>query len=483
MTRRWLLNSFAVIVLIIVSLEVVAGVAVHRYYYEIARQSLAARADIVSAALQQSARDQNLPDFSVELRNYVSSFPARSYMELMIIDANENIVMTSSGFTPEDTYLPDYFEALRRGERTAYWVGEISPGGRVMALTMLNPLAGTGAELENYISAIRLVTSLERIDRQIVTIIIGFVLLGVGVLILILFSSSYFLSSIVGPVGQIGETARRIAHGDFDARLTARNDDEIGELCGIINHMAEELGASERLKNDFISSVSHELRTPLTAIQGWAETIRDGSTDPETLGRGMGIIVSETVRLSEMVEELLDFSNMQSGRLKLVRAPIDALAELSGVVLMYTRRAEREGVLLSFEDSGAEVLVNGDRNRLRQAFINVIDNAIKYSDTTDRVTVTAKHDKETLTIQVADTGIGILSEDLERVKLKFFKADSTRRGSGIGLAVADEIIKRHGGTLDIDSIYGEGTTVTITLPICSPDELTQIDDAGNTPNA
>ena len=376
-----------------------------------------------------------------------------------------------------DTSVPEYYQAIADGQKTISTVMDIAPGGHVMVYTVLAPLSNVSPELESSVSALRLITSLSRIDRQIAAIIAAMVILGVGVLILILFSSSYFISSIVNPVGQIGETARRIAQGDFAARLQKRNDDEIGELCDIINHMAFELDAAERLKNDFISSVSHELRTPLTAIQGWAETIlSDGGHDSKMLERGMGVIIGETGRLSSMVEELLDFSRMQSGRLKLIRTPIDALAELAEAVLMYTQRAEREGIELTFDDDGVSVPVYGDKNRLRQVFINIIDNAIKYSDRGGKVTITTEHDSKQLIIRVADTGIGIRAEDLPQVKTKFFKADSTRRGSGIGLAVADEIITRHDGTLEMDSVYGEGSTVTIILPVRSKaDDLAQID--------
>ncbi len=314
-------------------------------------------------------------------------------------------------------------------------------------------------------SAVRLVVTLSGVDNQIRLLVTGMVLLGLAVLALVLFSSSYFISSIVNPVGQVGETARKIAQGDFSARLSKNTDDEIGELCEIINYMAEELATSEKLKNDFISSVSHELRTPLTAIQGWAETVlTTGGEDRELLEKGMGVVISETGRLSSMVEELLDFSRMQSGRLRLVMTKIDALAELYEACLMYAERARRDGIRLLYDDSDAAV-VYGDRNKLRQVFVNVLDNAIKYSDAGGEVIIDTDVTPQALTVRVKDKGIGIREEDLPKIKQKFYKADSTRRGSGIGLAVADEIVTRHGGSFDIESVYGEGTTVTLTLPI------------------
>lgn len=280
-------------------------------------------------------------------------------------------------------------------------------------------------------------------------------------------------------MSEIAETARRIAQGDFKARLEKKNDDEIGELSDVINYMAEELANSEKLKNDFISSVSHELRTPLTAIRGWGETmLMDENIDHATLETGMGVIMRETERLSDMVEELLDFSRMQSGRMKLVKSKMDVLAELSEAVIMYTERAKREGMLLIYDEPDLFVPVFGDRGKLRQVFINVIDNALKYSDPGDTTTVSARVEGNNIIIEVEDTGCGISAADLPKIKTKFYKANLTRRGSGIGLAVADEIIQMHGGRLDVSSVEGEGTTVTITLPIMERgDDSTQISEA------
>ena len=227
--------------------------------------------------------------------------------------------------------------------------------------------------------------------------------------------------------------------------------------------MAGELGTAEQMKNDFISSVSHELRTPLTAIKGWAETLQEGA-DPETAAKGMNVIIRESERLSGLVEELLDFSRLQNNRMRLMVSRLDILAELDEAVYMFTDRARTEEKRLNYEETDTLPPVYGDVDRLRQVFVNIIDNALKYTDTGGTITVSSREEGGWVRVTVADNGCGIPAEHLPNVKKKFYKANQLVRGSGIGLAVADEILRLHGGTLDIDSQEGVGTTVTISLP-------------------
>ncbi|MBR3952520.1 MAG: HAMP domain-containing histidine kinase [Oscillospiraceae bacterium] len=462
-TKRWLSNSLGVILVILIALEFVIAFSIKDYYYGSIERIVYSQAETVSGLLSKHASEET-GGYEAYFRGIVTSFEHRDIMELMVLNSRGEVTLTSSGFLPEKDYLTnDCYEVSSSVDKRAEYTGELN-GENVISVTVI-PEGNTA----NF-AAFRLVTSLENADRQIFFIIAVTGLICIAIVFFVVVSGSYFINSIVIPVGQIGDAAKKIAEGDFHTRLEKKTDDEIGELCDTINYMADELGATERMKNDFISSVSHELRTPLTAIKGWAEMLEDSSKDESidnaTLSRGMGVIIGETERLSVMVEELLDFSRLQSGRMVLQPMKLDIIAELSEAVLTFEQRAIREKKALIYEEIDDIIPVLGDKNRLRQVFVNIIDNAIKYSDEGGRVTITASRTENGFVdIAVADTGIGIPADQLEKVKTKFFKGNATRRGSGIGLAVADEIIRMHGGEILLDSIEGEGTTVTIRLPI------------------
>jgi signal transduction histidine kinase len=249
--------------------------------------------------------------------------------------------------------------------------------------------------------------------------------------------------------------------------------------------MATEIAAADKMKNDFISTISHELRTPLTSIKGWGETLTLGNqdnVDPLTQ-RGLKVIVSEAGRLEGFVEELLDFSRLQSGRMKLRLAKTDILAELEETLFTFIERALREGYDVRTSIPEVPSVANADANRLKQVFMNILDNALKYSRPGSKIFVKAgfvkRESKDFVQIIIADQGCGISAEDLPHVKEKFYKANVSVRGSGIGLAVTNEIVSLHGGTLDIDSVEGKGTLVTILLPLEQAPNAEDVQNAQN----
>lgn len=458
-TKRWIVNNLGVIVLALIVIELVVIYAIQSYYYSSAKQYLISKINAVTSVLSIHSQDSSA-NFSAEVRNMLETFNEKDKIELMAINSKGRVVLTSSGFSPDGDYvMPDYEDAMELGEGS--YIGRLSSDGeKILAVSV--PLSSFSSEY----SSVRMVTSLTEIDNTIKGYIIFVTTVCSAIILIIVITGLYFAGSIVKPIRQISGITRKFAMGDFSVRIQSNTDDEIGELCSAINHMADELSSAEAMKNEFISSVSHELRTPLTAIKGWAETLMvDGGENPDTMKKGVGVIVNETERLQQMVEELLDFSRMQNGHFTLQNSNMDILAELGDAVLMYSDKARREQIKIIYDEPEMLPFVFGDKNRIRQVFINVIDNALKYSNSGDTVTIKAGVKDGKIRVSVKDTGCGIKETDLAKVKTKFYKANHTRRGSGIGLAVADEIIAMHGGKLEIYSAgEGKGTKVTITLP-------------------
>lgn len=461
-TKRWIRNVLSLVAVVVIVLEIIIGVFVHMYYHDAARNKAneLCRGFSLLATVSSS-------EFSSYARQYIENFEHKDKIEVQILDRDGNILITSNGFDPGKPQMPDYKSALESEEATANWVGTSEQGEAIMAQTTILGDYGGGSN-----GAIRWVISLEGVNKHIFDLIAICVIIGIGIILLTALSGMYFIKSIVRPVGEVSNIARKIAMGDFKSRLEVKDKDEIGELCDAINYMASELSQAEGVKNNFISSVSHELRTPLTAIRGWGETARMSlDSDKELVEKGLDVILSEANRLSGLVEELLDFSRMQSGRLSVNMRTIDIVSVLSEAVDMYVEVAKQQKVRMDFVCPKKAITVLGDPDRLKQVFINVIDNAIKYSNEGGHVLIDSHVEENCIHIKVIDTGVGIPEQDIDRVKEKFFKSNTTVRGSGIGLAVADEIIKQHNGLLFVESKEGVGTTVTVVLPLADPADI------------
>lgn len=462
LTKRWLFRSAVLTVAILLVICFVCGFFVRNYYYDTVYNKLRSYSSgIVTNYFNSYTTDA---EFAAGAVDFVSEFSEKSSAEVWVIDKSGKVIVSSSGFGISYPEMPDYYEALDSKDESLFtsWEGKIESGEKIMAVTSLIKDDNSAVR-----GAVRYITSLDAVDSQLITVycMIGFVFLIIALIVLI--SGFIFVSSIVKPIKEINETTKLIAGGNMDARIDHYlYKDEIGELCDSINNMAAEISTADRLKNDFISTVSHELRTPLTAIKGWGETILQVSdTDPALTQRGMNVIIDEATRLSGIVEELLDFSRIQNGALSLRIEKMDILAELDETVFAFKDRATREGVDLVYNAPDLPAPMDGDADRIKQVFVNILDNALKYTKQGGKINVTADVADDKIKITISDTGCGISAEDLPHVKEKFYKTNMTVHGSGIGLAVADEIVKLHKGTLDIDSVLGEGTTVTLGFDI------------------
>ena len=240
---------------------------------------------------------------------------------------------------------------------------------------------------------------------------------------------------------------------------------EIAQLSKTLNYMGCEVEKREKLKNEFISSISHELRTPLTSIKGWAVTLKYDCSDMETVALGLDIIEKESDRLTDMVEELLDFSKLINGVITLNVKENDVKSFIEYIANYMRPRADREKkrFIINIDKNVGKVYF--DENRIKQVLSNIIDNAFKFTGEHGEIILSVKRENGNLVFIVKDNGSGISIKDLPRVKDKFYKGKNSKSRNGIGLSICDEIVNLHNGSLEIESKENEGTEVVIKIPL------------------
>lgn len=458
-TRKGLINSLVSTTIVLIVIFMFCVIYIKGFFYNGVMHVVFSQIsvlDTMSEQLEYSSQEE----YKSQLIDLVHHFSESQKMELILLDNENKTVTTSSGF--EMLYQYNKAQNLKTGTDNTVSIGSLSS----QSVMQFNH------KIKNTDFKLVIMVLIDNINAEIKLLMVVLITIMVAILIFVVISNTYFTNSIVNTIWTISRTTNKIAKGDFKTRVIKRSNDEVGELCDAINNMAEELGENERMKNEFISSISHELRTPLTAIKGWAETLESSSNNEEIAQKGLNIIVSEADRLSAMVEELLDFSRFQRVGSTLNRENLDIIAIVADVVLMFGDKAKREGKVLNWSEFNQQVVISVDQSRIKQVLINVIDNALKYTETDGTINVSAflqkLEEQQYVVIKISDNGCGIKEEDLDKVKTKFFKANYTKRGSGIGLAVADEIVRFHGGKLNIESVENQGTSVEIMLPILEP---------------
>lgn len=459
--KNKLIRNFLIVILsTIIILDILLAIFVKKYYYDNTEVMLINQIDIASNFYDRYYSTTSLIS---NIYDNVDAFWNQSTAQVQIFDNKGNLIMDSIAANSNNkTYEPAVKEALKGV--TSRWIGNVSYCPyKVMAVT--KPLKANGT----IIGVIRFTTSLQDIDKGINSIISFFIIISIAVLIIGITLSLVMAKSIVNPILRLEDTAKKIAGGDLDQKTGFVSNDEIGQLASTIDYMAKELKERENMKNDFISSVSHELRTPLTAIKGWVITLKDDNTDKETLDIGFSIIEKETERLSAMVEELLDFSRLTGGNITLKRQNVSLNQFFKHINEYMKPRAHRENINFTIINEVDDLVVSIDVDRMKQVLINLLDNSFKFTEAGGEVNLIFSKEEETLIIKVIDSGCGIPANELPRVKEKFYKGSNAKSNAGIGLSIADEIINLHNGVFDIDSVYGEGTTVIIKLPITLED--------------
>ncbi len=454
--RGRLTANFMIVILVSVAvLELLLIYTVQQNCYGSLKGNLTNQIKISADMYSRYYSDTSLED---NILYNVDAFWNLSNARVEIVDREGKIVMDSTGTIPEEGQpMVDIGEALNDG--MGEWVGKLN-GQKVMAIAY--PLKSDG----QIVGALRFIASTEIIDRDIQNTAKVFVAIGLFVVIIVGLLGLFLVNTIIIPLKEVTAVAGRMAAGNFKVKSKKRRDDEIGKLSDTLNYMADEITKREKLKNDFITSVSHELRTPLTSILGWAITLQSEKLQrKEMLNDGLGIIAKETERLTGMVEELLDLSKFISNRIKLRYETVDTAELLDHIHKQLLPRAVREGI--SFAVTYPETLPNllTDANRLKQLFINIIDNALNFTEAGGFVGLDATFTENEIVFKIVDSGCGIPEDELPYVREKFYKGQGSQSKNGIGLSICTEIVALMKGRLEIYSEVGIGTTVIVSLPV------------------
>ncbi len=459
--KRWLLNTIGVTTVLGLVCVLAVTTLFAAYYQSTMEADMRYRArtttEFFSGYLNLSYNQ-----YYQSCITYAQTFEDKNDLELQFINADGKIVASSYGtWSGDSPTTPDIEKAINNRSIVPYLGKNPKTGERIMAVS--SPMIYSNGEV---IGVLRYVTSTSIMDRQVFQIAIYACLALLLVLAVALFSSNYYIHTILLPLGDIIDKAKKITGGSYGIQIQVNQDDEIGELAAAINEMSVQINQNEKMQSEFISSLSHELRTPLTAITGWSETLLSTENLSGDTRRGVKIIHGEAGRLTDMVLELLDFTKIQDGRMTLNIELTDIRAEFEDTIYMYGSRLSQEGFRLEYQDDDEDIPeIPCDPKRLRQVFLNILDNAAKHGFEGKKIDASITCRNDMVIVKIRDYGPGIPEDELPLVKKKFYKGSSKARGSGIGLAVCDEIIQLHGGRLMLENAEGGGTLVTVEIPV------------------
>ncbi|MBE9179800.1 HAMP domain-containing histidine kinase [Oculatella sp. LEGE 06141] len=418
-----------------------------------------------SAALTESIADEVEQEDLERIDLLVQRYGAAETMTLRIFDAQGVLLATSS---PQlDQQVVNWGEVV--GVRTAL-NGQVMQGKAKGVLSdddrlyIARPILRQGQVW----GVLRMSITLEQLQSQFASVIwtvLG--TLGLTILLCTLISN-WLARSLSKPIRTMQHFAIRLGSGHFGDRLTIHQSNELDQLAYELNRMSERLASLDQERRVFLANVSHELRTPISNVQVTVEALRRGAKDePELRDRFLQTVEDETRRLSRLIHDLLELGRLEAGATALEKQVLSLQPLLERAVrAMETRMQALE---ISAQLNVADLRVEGDPERLLQAFLNVLDNAIKHSKPNSQISISGQRDGKSIVVTVQDQGVGISPDKLSRIFEQFYTADPSRQGSGtgLGLAIAKRIVEAHQGSIAVSSTVNQGATFIIRLPLSS----------------
>jgi two-component system, OmpR family, heavy metal sensor histidine kinase CusS len=450
--RLTLWNTLALAVVLTCFAALVYGLFGHALYEQTDRGLQAALGRLQADDRIEAATEQRL-------RYWIEEFKDRQNLFCVVYRADGALYARTAGMAEETVpRMPgggqDYWEYDERSPavgRQRVMAQRMRLGGRDFVVMLLAPLETVDDELEEFRS----------------------VLFTAGPLALLLSAGlAYWLArKALAPIDRLRRATDAVTADRLDQRLPVPNPhDELGLLTRTINAMIARLERSFAEIRRFTADASHELRTPLTALRAEVEVTLGKPLTLDNATQALGNILEELVRMSRLTDQLLTLSRRDAGVEQLTLTPLDLHSLAAGVVDTMQPLAEAKEVQLRL-DGEDPVQVAGDEGRLRQVFINLLDNALKFTPERGRVTVRVERRGEAAVVAVEDTGIGIPPEHVPKVFDRFYRVDKARSreqgGTGLGLSISKSIVLAHGGGIELTSVPGHGTTCFVTLPLAA----------------
>lgn len=351
-------------------------------------------------------------------------------------------------------------QAMFAGESVSFLYKD--PSGHRYFVTG-QPIEGSGAIQ----SALYVMSSTEYMELSLSTVRDILLLSGMGAFVLAL-GITWFIARILSrPLVQMQKATRKIAAGDLETRLPISGNDEIGFLAGAINDLAYDLQRYRDTRQEFLANISHELRTPITYLQGYAKVIKGGLYETEEeKNLYLDIIDQEAHRIQHLVDDLFELAKMEEGKIPLILEEVDLVQIIEHAVHKVELTAKEKQLQLLFSFSGEPGSVQGDRKRMEQIVMNLLENAIRYTDSGE-INVQLRFDEESAVVIVQDTGIGIPEEELPYIFDRFYRVEKSRSrqygGTGLGLSIVHKLVELLGGTIKITSQAGKGTRCEVTF--------------------
>ncbi len=300
-------------------------------------------------------------------------------------------------------------------------------------------------------------------------------IIGVSIAAIVAFSLS---KTFARPLQKMSRAALDMAAGNFHCTVNEESDDEIGGLVKTFNYSVEQVEKNleeqkrlENLRRNLVANVSHELKAPLASVRGFSELMLDGLIDEKEKERYLQIILDNSVHLSKLVDDLLTLSHLESGQVVLEQKElnVDDLARWSFDSI--TPQGDQKGIKLLYNIEPGLPLIRGDRHRLHEVLVNLLENALAYTPPGGAVSLKVYQNQGQVVFEVHDTGCGISGDELPLIFERFYKVDKSRRrsgkGSGLGLAITKQLVELHGGTIEVDSELNKGSTFRVYLPLLS----------------